>query len=76
MVALLKLLKKYICTNTLDFLKHIKGKPGKAIVTVVKSFEYLKMKYEKILLDIKFIKTYKQGNHSPTFVKVHLSMKK
>ena len=54
----------------------MKGKPGKAIVAVVKLFEHLKMKYEKILLDTKFIKTYKQGNHSPTFAKVHLSMKK
>ena len=55
--------------------KHIKRKHGKDIFTVVKSFEDLKTKYEKILLDFKFLKTCKKGNLLPTFAKVRLSIK-
>ena len=58
-----------------DIFKHIKRKHRKDIVTVAKSFEDLKMKYEEILLDIKFIKTSKQGKLLPTFAKIRLSMK-
>ena len=58
-----------------DIFKHIKRKHGKDIVTVVKSFEDLKIDYEEILLDIKFIKACKQGNLLPTFAKVRLSIK-
>ena len=58
-----------------DIFKHIKRKHEKDIVTVVKSFEDLKIKYEKVLLDVKFIKTCKQGNLLPKFAKVRLSIK-
>ena len=49
-----------------DIFKLIK----KSAVTVVKSFEDFKTKYEKILFGIKFMKTCRQGNLLPTFAKV------
>lgn len=51
-------------------------KHGKDIVTVVKSFEDLKMKNEKNPLDIKFTTTCKQGSFLPAFAMVQLSIKK
>ena len=45
-----------------DIFKHIKRMHGKDIVSVAKRFEDLKTKYEKVLLDINFIKACKQGS--------------
>ena len=58
-----------------DIFKHIKRKHGKDIATAFIFFENLKTKYENILWDINFIKTCKQGNILPTFVKVRLLIK-
>ena len=58
------------------FLKDFKRKHGKYIVTVGKSFEDLKMKYEKNSLDIKSTTTCKQGSFLPAFAMVQLSIKK
>ena len=47
----------------------------KDIFTIVKSFETVKVKYAKILFDIKFIRTCKQEHIISTFTNVKLSIK-
>ena len=56
-----------------DIFKHIKKKHGQDMVTIVRSFEQLKMKYMKKVADIKFIKSCKTANIIPTFANVNLS---
>ena len=58
-----------------DIFKHIKKKHGKDIYDIVRSFETLKTKFEKVTLDIKFIKTCKREGLIPTFANVRLSIK-
>ena len=43
------------------------------MVTIVRSFEQLNMKYMKTVADIKFIKLCKTSNVIPTFANVNLS---
>ena len=43
------------------------------MVTIVQSFEQLKLKYTKTVADIKFIKSCKTANVIPTFANVNLS---
>ena len=59
----------------INIFKVIKKKHGKDIYTLVKSFEKIKTKYMKTILDIKFLKKCKQEQLIPTFANVRLSTK-
>ena len=58
-----------------DVFKHIKKKHGKDKSDIARSFENLKTKYEKISLDIAFIKSCKKEHLLPMFAEVRLSNK-
>ena len=64
---------KLYCRN--DIFKHIIKKHGKDIYNMIRSFETLKTKYQKVILDLKFIKTCKKEELIPTFANVRLSLK-
>ena len=59
----------------IDIFKVIKRKHGKDIYTLVKSFEKIKTKYMKTILDITFLKKCKQEQLIPTFANERLSTK-
>ena len=59
----------------INIFKVIKKKYGKDIYTLVRSFEKIKTKYMKTILDIKFLKQCKQEQLNPTFANVRLSTK-
>ena len=48
---------------------------GKDINNIIRSFETHKSKYQKVVLDLKFIKTCKKAELIPTFTNVRLSVK-
>ena len=58
-----------------DIFKHIRKKHGKDINSIIRSFEILKTKYQRVVLDLKFIKTCKKEELIPTFANVRLSVK-
>ena len=58
-----------------DIFKHIRKKHGKGIYNIIRSFETLKIKYQKVILNLKFIKTCKKEGLFPTFANVRLSVK-
>ena len=64
---------KLYCDN--DIFNHIRKKHGKDIYNIIRSFETLKTKYQKVILDLKFIKTCKKEELIPTFANVRLSVK-
>ena len=59
----------------INIFKVIKKKHRKDIYTLVKSFEKIKTKYMKTILDIKFLKKCKQEQLIPTFANERLSTK-
>ena len=61
--------------SQIDIFKVIKKKHGKDIYTLIRSFENIKTKYVKTILDIKFFKECKQEQLIPTFAKARLSTK-
>ena len=58
-----------------DIFKHIRKKHGKGIYNIIGSFETLQTKYQKVILNLKFIKTCKKEELFPTFANVRLSVK-
>ena len=50
-----------------DIFKHIGMKHGKDVYNIIRSFETLKTKYQKVVLDLIFIKTYRKEDLIPTF---------
>ena len=58
-----------------DIFKHIRKKHGKGIYNIIRSFETLKIKYQKVILNLKFIKTCKKEGLFSTFANVRLSVK-
>ena len=54
---------------------HIRKKHGKDIYNIIRSFKALKTKYQKLILDLKFIKSCKKEELIPTFGNVRLSVK-
>ena len=58
-----------------DIFKHIRNKHGKDIYNIIRSFETLKTKYKKVILDLKYIKTCKKEELIRTFANVCLSVK-
>ena len=68
--------KIYECfLKKLDIFKHIRKKHGKDIHNIIRSFETLKIKYLKVILDLKFIKTCIKEELITTFTNVRLSVK-
>ena len=63
------------CFKNIHSRKHIRKKHEKDIFDILRSFENLKTKYAKSLLDITFIKSCKTEHILPTFVKFRLSNK-
>ena len=57
-----------------DIFKDIKRKHWKDIYNILWSFTKLEIKYNKIKLDIEYIKLWKQENLLPTFAEVRLSI--
>ena len=75
MIALLVILfiiKLYARNNT---FKYIKEKHGKDFIKIVRSYESLKTRYMKVKADIKFVKSCKRENLTPTFAMVNLAIK-
>ena len=58
-----------------DIFKHIRKKYGKKINNIIRSFETLKTKYRKVVLDLRFIKTCKKEELTTTFAKVRFPVK-
>ena len=67
---LLFIVKLYSQINVFNF---IKKKHGKDIYTVVRPFENIKTRYDKTLLDIKFLIVCKVENLIPTFANIRLA---
>ena len=61
--------------SQINVFKVIKKKHEKNIYTLVRSFENIKTKYVKTILDIKFLKQCKQEQLLPTFTNVRLYTK-
>ena len=57
------------------FSSILKKKHGKDINNIIRSFETLKTKYQKVVLDLKSIKTCKKEELIPSFANVRLSVK-
>ena len=66
---LLFLVKLY---SRINIFKFIKKKHGNDIYTLVRTFENIKARYEKILLDIKLLKIYKVEHLIRTFSNIRL----
>ena len=58
-----------------DIFKNKRKKHGKDIYDINRSFETLKTRFEKVTLDVKFIKTCKRECLIPTFANARLSIK-
>ena len=58
-----------------NIFKDIRKKYGKDINNIIRSFETPKTKYQKVVLDLKFIKICKIEELIPTFANVCLSVK-
>ena len=66
---LLFIIKLY---SRINIFKFIKKKHGNDIYTLVRTFESIKIRYEKTLLDIKFLKICKVEHLIPTFANIRL----
>ena len=58
-----------------DIFNYIRKKHGKDINNIIRSFETLKTRYQKVVLDLKLIKTCKKEELIPKFANVRLSVK-
>ena len=72
LLVILFILKLYARNNT---FKYIKEKHGQDVIKIVRSYESLKTRYMKVKADIKFVKSCKKENLTPTFAKVNLAIK-
>ena len=59
--------------SRINIFKFIKKKHGNDIYTVVRTFENIKTRYEKTLLDIKFLKICKVEHLIPTLANIQLA---
>ena len=71
-MVILYLIKLYAQINIYN---QIKKKHGQDIIRNVRLYEKLKTKYMKINANIKYIKTYKKKQLTPSLAKVNLALK-
>ena len=72
LLVILFIIKLYARNN---IFKRIKKKHGHELINVVRDFEQKKIKFEKLVANITFIKLRKKEQFFPTLAKVNVSIR-
>ena len=72
LLVILFIIKLYVRNN---IFKRIKKKHGHELINVVRDFEQKKIKFEKLVANITFIKLRKKEQLFPTLAKVNVSIR-